>query len=44
VANIVNIDGITVGRFRDLGEAEKAVVARRNELFTHNDADREASA
>ena len=35
---------ITVGRFRDLGEAEKAVVARRNELFTHNDADREASA
>lgn len=29
-----------VGYFDDLGEAEAAVKAKRNELFTHNDADR----
>lgn len=31
---------IGVGRFTDLREAEAAVIAKRNELFTHNDADR----
>lgn len=31
---------IHVGMFRDLAEAEAAVVARRNELHTHNDIDR----
>jgi len=29
-----------VGQFTDLAEAEAAVIAKRNELFTHNDADR----
>lgn len=29
-----------VGRFNDLATAEAAVVAKRNELFTHNDLDR----
>lgn len=29
-----------IGSFLTLTEAESAVVARRNELFTHNDADR----
>lgn len=29
-----------VGYFRDLAEAEAAVIAKRLELFTHNDADR----
>lgn len=29
-----------VGLFSDLAEAERAVRDRRNELFTHNDADR----
>lgn len=32
-----------VGLFTDLQEAEAAVIAKRNELFTHNDADRRAS-
>ena len=32
-----------VGYFRTLEEAAAAVVAKRNELFTHNDADRMAS-
>ncbi|MFS0715506.1 HNH endonuclease [Arthrobacter sp. 1P04PC] len=32
-----------VGYFTDLREAEKAVVAKRNELYTHNDTDRKAS-
>ena len=31
---------INLGRYASLAEAEAAVVARRNELFTHNDADR----
>lgn len=30
-----------VGRFSTLAEAEAAVIAKRLELFTHNDADRE---
>jgi len=29
-----------VGSFTDLADAEAAVIAKRNELFTHNDADR----
>jgi hypothetical protein len=29
-----------VGRFDDLEEARAAVIAKRNELYTHNDADR----
>jgi hypothetical protein len=29
-----------VGRFTDIAEAEAAVIAKRNELFTHNDIDR----
>lgn len=33
-----------VGSFDDVEEAEKAVIAKRNELFTHNDADREVRA
>jgi hypothetical protein len=32
-----------VGTFDSVAEAEIAVVAKRNELFTHNDADRMAS-
>jgi hypothetical protein len=32
-----------VGFFSTIGEAEAAVVARRNELFTHNDVDRRAA-
>lgn len=32
-----------VGTFADLAEAEAAVIAKRNELFTHNDLDREES-
>ena len=31
---------INVGRFDSIEEAEAAVKAKRNELFTHNDADR----
>lgn len=31
-----------VGRFKDLADAEAAVIAKRNELFTHNDLDRAA--
>ena len=31
-----------VGRYCDLAEAEAAVIAKRNELFTHNDLDRVA--
>ncbi len=31
-----------VGRFTDLADAEAAVIAKRNELFTHNDHDRMA--
>jgi hypothetical protein len=31
---------IHVGRFPTLAEAEVAVIAKRNELFTHNDLDR----
>lgn len=30
----------TVGYFDDLAAGEAAVIAKRNELFTHNDADR----
>lgn len=36
-----NNDQIYVGRFSCLAEAEAAVIAKRLELFTHNDADRE---
>jgi hypothetical protein len=32
-----------LGLFVDIKEAEAAVIAKRNELFTHNDADRIAS-
>lgn len=32
-----------VGTFRNLRDAEAAVIAKRNELFTHNDTDRIAS-
>lgn len=35
---------IRLGSFMDLHEAESAVIAKRNELFTHNDADRETAA
>ena len=35
---------IHVGLFADLAEAEAAVITKRNELFTHNDADRLATA
>ncbi len=31
---------IWVGSYRTAGEAEAAVIAKRNELYTHNDADR----
>lgn len=34
---------VHVGTFRDLAEAEAAVIAKRNELFTHNDLDRKAA-
>lgn len=33
---------IHVGRFRVLNDAEAAVIAKRNELYTHNDLDRVA--
>lgn len=33
---------IVVGYFSNTEDAEAAVVAKRNELFTHNDADRAA--
>lgn len=32
-----------VGTFEQLADAEAAVIAKRNELFTHNDADRTAA-
>jgi len=32
-----------VGYFTDIKEAEAAAIAKRNELFTHNDVDRRAS-
>lgn len=35
---------ITVGWFKDLAEADEAVRQKRLELFTHNDADRKATA
>jgi hypothetical protein len=35
-----NGERIYVGRFVTLAEAEAAVVAKRNELYTHNDLDR----
>ena len=35
---------IHVGYFDTVAEAERAVMAKRNELFTHNDADRTATA
>ena len=31
------------GYFTDLAEAEQAVIAKRNELFTHNELDRKAA-
>jgi hypothetical protein len=33
---------VYVGLFADLADAESAVIAKRNELFTHNDLDRAA--
>lgn len=33
---------IRLGYFKTVGEAEAAVIAKRNELFTHNDMDRQA--
>lgn len=38
-----NLKRIHVGLFATIEEAEAAVIARRNELFTHNEADRIAS-
>lgn len=35
---------IIVGTFEDIRDAEQAVIAKRNELFTHNDKDRKAAA
>lgn len=35
-----NNKSIHVGRFRDLADAEAAVIAKRNELHTHNNVDR----
>jgi hypothetical protein len=35
---------IHIGYFTDLREAEAAVIAKRNELFTHNDVDRRTLA
>jgi hypothetical protein len=32
-----------VGLFLTIAEAEAAVIAKRNELFTHNDMDRRAA-
>ena len=37
-----NGKSIYVGRFQTVEEAEAAVIAKRIELYTHNDADREA--
>ena len=37
---IHNMATVHVGYFRTLEEAEAAVTAKRNELYTHNDADR----
>lgn len=34
----------SLGYFADLADAESAAVAKRNELFTHNDADRTGRA
>jgi hypothetical protein len=34
---------VFAGRFDDLADAEAAAVAKRNQLFTHNDMDRVAS-
>lgn len=33
-----------VGTFATIAEAEAAVIAKRNELFTHNDLDRQAAS
>ena len=38
-----NYKSIYVGVFDDIADAEAAVIKKRNELFTHNDADRAAS-
>jgi len=35
---------INVGCFSDLGDAEAAAIAKRNELFSHNDIDRRFTA
>jgi hypothetical protein len=35
--------GHYLGLFSDLAEAEAAAITKRNELFTHNDADRRAA-
>ena len=35
-----NYRTLSVGYFHDLEEAKAAVIAKRNELFTHNDLDR----
>lgn len=34
---------VHVGRFATIADAEAAVIAARNEVFTHNDVDRQAS-
>lgn len=39
---VVHVAHRTVGYFLDLEEAKAAAVAARNEMFTHNDIDREA--
>jgi len=38
-----NKKNLYLGYFTDIAEAEAAVIAKRNELFTHNDADRQAA-
>jgi hypothetical protein len=38
-----NGERIYVGHFRRLADAEAAVIAKRNELYTHNDIDRWAA-
>jgi hypothetical protein len=39
-----NGKSVYVGRFWTIEEAEAAVIAKRIELYTHNDADREQVA
>lgn len=38
-----NYQSIHVGYFDTIEEAEQAVIAKRNELYTHNNADRDTT-